>query len=66
MLTGNVHYISIFVVIIEKHRSVTHFYGLEQLGTDHGAEAQFNKLVQRFTKDRVWPSIKRTLVAVIV
>ena len=66
-ITGNDHYLSVIVVVIEgKYRNATHFYGLVPLGTDQSAEAQFLALKSRFEADGVWDSIKANLVALVM
>ena len=48
-LSGNKHFISVVVIIVEgKARCSTHFYGLIELKDDQTAETQFFKLKERF------------------
>ena len=48
-LSGNKHFISVVVIVVEgKGRCATHFYGLIELKDDQTALTQFDKLKERF------------------
>ena len=62
---GNTHQLAVLFHTLENEVPTTYLYGLLELGTDQGAEAQTRVLVDQLKEDNLFDHVKEHIISFV-